>query len=197
MITARSGKLGPVLDNAVPRIRGPMPAARFALPDSRPVAPAASVLAGDHWRITVLLDGLLRLEWSGDGGFEDRASTFAVHRDLPVPAFEVTRSDDRLEILTERLHLTWDLQPFSAAGLTVQVRGRVSNHRSTWRWGRTPQTLGGTGRTLDMADGAKTGCTPRRTRSCRRSRGPTRGRRATRWARPCVSATGWCPTCTP
>ncbi|MGI5125721.1 TIM-barrel domain-containing protein [Pseudonocardia sp. CA-107938] len=131
-----------------------MPAARFALPDTRPAAPAASVLAGDHWRITVLLDGLLRLEWSPDGGFEDRASTFAVHRDLPTPEFEVNRSDSRLEIVTERLHLTWDLQPFSAAGLTVQVRGRVTDHRSTWRWGTTPETLGGTGRTLDGADGA-------------------------------------------
>ncbi len=127
---------------------------RFAPSDSRPVARPASVRAGDHWRITVLLDGVLRLEWSDDGGFEDRASTFAVHRDHPTPDFTVHQSDEQLEIVTDRLHLTWDRQPFSSAGLAVRVRGAVSKHRATWRWGTTPRTLGGTGRTLDEADGA-------------------------------------------
>ena len=127
---------------------------RFALRESCPIARPQSVLAGDHWRITVLLDGLLRLEWSDDGGFEDRASTFAVRRDHPTPAFTVNESDEQLEIITERLHLTWDRRPFSSAGLSVRVRGAISAHRATWRWDTTPRTLGGTGRTLDDADGA-------------------------------------------
>ncbi|MEV6630510.1 TIM-barrel domain-containing protein [Actinoplanes sp. NPDC051470] len=127
---------------------------RFALTGSRPTARPESVLSGDHWRITVLLDGLLRLEWSDDDGFEDRASTFAVHRDHPTPAFTVNESDEQLEIITERLHLAWDRRPFSPAGLSVRVRGAVSKHRATWRWGTAPRTLGGTGRTLDDADGA-------------------------------------------
>ena len=33
----------------------------------------------------MLTDGLLRLEYSADGVFEDRASAFALFRDLPVP----------------------------------------------------------------------------------------------------------------
>jgi alpha-glucosidase (family GH31 glycosyl hydrolase) len=127
---------------------------RFALRESCPIARRESVLAGDHWRITVLLDGLLRLEWSDDGGFEDRASTFAVRRDHPTPKFTVNESDEQLEIITDRLHLAWDRQPFSSAGLSVRVRGAVSAHWATWRWGTAPRTLGGTGRTLDDADGA-------------------------------------------
>ncbi|MFG1603045.1 TIM-barrel domain-containing protein [Actinoplanes sp. NPDC049265] len=127
---------------------------RFAPTGSAPAARPESVLSGDHWRITVLLDGLLRLEWSDDGGFEDRASTFALRRDHPTPAFTVHESDEQLEIRTERLHLSWDRRPFSPAGLSVQVRGAISKHRATWRWGTTPRTLGGTGRTLDDADGA-------------------------------------------
>lgn len=130
-----------------------MTSGRFALRQSAPIARPESVLAGDQWRITVLLDGLLRLEWSDDGGFEDRASTFAVRRDHPKPAFTVTESDEQLEILTERLHLTWDRRPFSTAGLSVRVRGAISAHRATWRWGTRPHTLGGTARTLDDADG--------------------------------------------
>jgi alpha-glucosidase (family GH31 glycosyl hydrolase) len=127
---------------------------RFALRESAPIARPKSVLAGDHWRITVLLDGLLRLEWSDDGGFEDRASTFAVCRDHPTPVFTVNESDEQLEIITDRLHLSWDRRPFSTAGLRVQVRGAISAHRATWRWGTKPRNLGGTGRTLDEADGA-------------------------------------------
>src|ERR1700754_3269189 len=127
---------------------------RFAVRESSPIARPKSVLSGDRWRITVLLDGLLRLEWSDDGGFEDRASTFAVRRDHPTPAFTVNESDEQLEIITDRLHLTWDRRPFSSAGLSVRVWGAISAHRATWRWGTTPRTLGGTGRTLDGADGA-------------------------------------------
>ena len=67
------------------------------------------------WRITVLTDGLVRLEWSEDGVFEDRASTFAVHRDLPVPDFRVIGRRRALEIVTDRLHLVYDRRPFSPA----------------------------------------------------------------------------------
>ena len=42
-------------------------------------------MQGDRWRVSVLADGLVRLEWSEAGDFEDRASTFALHRELPVP----------------------------------------------------------------------------------------------------------------
>jgi hypothetical protein len=52
-----------------------------------PLAHPDAVVQGDRFRITVLADGLVRLEWAEDGGFEDRASTFAIHRDLPVPEY--------------------------------------------------------------------------------------------------------------
>ncbi|WP_375401751.1 TIM-barrel domain-containing protein [uncultured Amnibacterium sp.] len=110
-------------------------------------------MQGDRWRITVLTDGLLRLEWSEDGVFEDRASTFALHRDLPTPTFRVVDGASALEIVGERFHLTYDRQRFGPAGLTVTARGNISNHQSTWRYGERPRTLGGTARTLDDIDG--------------------------------------------
>ena len=55
----------------------------YQLP-SRPVADPAAVIRGDRYRITVLTDGLVRLEYADDGVFEDRASTFAVNRRLLV-----------------------------------------------------------------------------------------------------------------
>ncbi len=111
------------------------------------------MLSGDHWRITVLTEGLLRLEWSPDEAFEDRPSTLALHRDLPVPDFSVLESPAALEIVTDRLHLTYDRGPFTASGLTLQVRGNVSNYHSVWRAGEPVGDLGGTARTLDGIDG--------------------------------------------
>jgi hypothetical protein len=118
-----------------------------------PVARPEAVVQGDRWRISVLADGLVRLEWSEDGAFEDRASTFALHRDLPVPEFEVVDGEAALEIVTERLRLTYDRGPFTPAGLSVQARGNISNHHSVWRYGEPTRDLGGTTRTLDDVDG--------------------------------------------
>jgi alpha-glucosidase (family GH31 glycosyl hydrolase) len=118
-----------------------------------PVARPEAVLRGERWRVTVLTDGLLRLEWSEDGVFEDRASTFALHRDMPVPAFHVVEGEAAIEVVTDRLRLTYDRGPFTASGLSVQVRGNVSNHHSVWRFGEDIRNLGGTTRTLDDVDG--------------------------------------------
>jgi alpha-glucosidase (family GH31 glycosyl hydrolase) len=122
--------------------------------DSSPVAHPEAVLQGDRWRITVLTDGLVRLEWAQDGAFEDRASAFALHRDLPVPDFQVVDGEEVVEVVTERLRLTYDRGPFSPAGLSVQARGNVSNYHSVWRFGEEAEgNLGGTTRTLDEVDG--------------------------------------------
>jgi alpha-glucosidase (family GH31 glycosyl hydrolase) len=121
-----------------------------------PASPRANpdaVVQGDRWRITVIDAGLLRLEWSDDGVFEDRASTFALHRDLPVPAFEVVEGEAALELVTDRVRLTYDRRPFAPAGLSAQVRGNVSNYHSVWRYGEPVRDLGGTTRTLDNVDG--------------------------------------------
>ncbi len=125
---------------------------RFRLPTS-PVARPEAVLRGDRWRVTVLADGLVRLEWSDDGRFEDRASTLALHRDLPLPDFAVTETPSALEVVTERFRLTYDRGPFTASGLSLQVRGNVSSYHSVWRYGEPVDDLRGTGRTLDNVDG--------------------------------------------
>ncbi len=125
---------------------------RFRLPTS-PRAHPEAVLTGDRWRITVLTDGLVRLEWAEDGRFEDRASTFALHRDLPVPDFAVAETDAVVQVTTDRFVLTYDRGPFTPSGLSLQVRGNVSTYHSVWRFGEPVDDLRGTGRTLDNVDG--------------------------------------------
>ena len=126
--------------------------ARFRIPLS-PVAHDAAVVQGDEYRITVLTAGLVRIEWAADGVFEDRASTFALHRDLPVPEFRVVNGAEVVEVISDRFHVTYDRRRPSASGLKVDFVGSITAWHSTWRFGDEDASLHGTARTLDVVDG--------------------------------------------
>ena len=139
-------------------------------PNYRPKAPPSSIVQGTNYRLTILTDGLIRYEWSQDGKFEDRASTFAVYRDLPTPTFQVVERDNRIDIITDRVQIEYDQKAFSPEGFHAVLREycrsfhgysfeRWITHTAeyfnkTWRYGRPDElNLGGTARTLDFADG--------------------------------------------
>ncbi|MBQ9429318.1 MAG: hypothetical protein IJU41_07235, partial [Clostridia bacterium] len=115
-----------------------------------PKADEKYVVRGQNYRITVLTEQMLRLEYSADGVFEDRATRLAFNRAFDTPAFESYHEDGLLHIVTRRLHLRYDEKEFSEAGLQIFVDGNRD-----WRYGAKPKTLGGTLRTLDGVDGAK------------------------------------------
>lgn len=123
----------------------------------KPVADHGSVVSGDRYRFTILTEGLLRYEYAEDGIFEDRASTFVINRHLPVPKFRVVDDGHTLSIDTNKYHLTYDKKPFSQVGLSVQVKGNITDWKSKWRYGGGIKEelfyLHGTARTLDEADG--------------------------------------------
>lgn len=116
-----------------------------------------AVVSGEKFRFTILAEGLIRYEYAEDGRFEDRASTFAINRDLPVPKFDVVDEDGNLEIVTEKYRLKYDKKPFSPSGFSVQIKGNVTDWKSSWRYGggikEDQYYLHGTARTLDEADG--------------------------------------------
>ncbi|PZE23544.1 glycoside hydrolase family 31 protein [Curtobacterium sp. MCBD17_028] len=120
------------------------------LPGAAPRARDDQQVHGDGWRITVLTEGLFRVERSADGGFEDRASTFAIRRDLPAVPFDVERSGRGVVVTTARARLRYDGGPFSASGLLVEMIGADTGR---WRYGEPTRDLGGTARTLDDVDG--------------------------------------------
>ena len=122
--------------------------------DTHPVANPANVVQGGHYRVTVLDAGLVRLEYSESGEFEDRASQMVVNRAFPATDHEVTETDDLLVIDTDRLRLTYDKSTFTTHGLSVQAKGGYHSHDSVWRYGLDAPNLGGTARTLDDVDGA-------------------------------------------
>ncbi|WP_426298182.1 TIM-barrel domain-containing protein [Arthrobacter sp. R-11] len=122
--------------------------------DTDPVPSGAQTLLGDSYRFTVLSSRMIRMEYSTTGTFEDRPSQLALNRNFEVPVFRVIDEDHQLQIITEHLHLSYNKKPFSANGLTVQVKGNLSAYHSLWRYSEAGENLGGTARTLDEADGA-------------------------------------------
>lgn len=113
------------------------------------------VLRGEHWRIGILTDSLIRLEWSDDGVFEDHATQMVMNRDWDArPRFTHAVRDGRLIVDTPALRLTYDMQRFSKEGLSVVVKGVHSSTRNTWNYGEEQRNnLRGTARTLDEVDG--------------------------------------------
>ena len=79
---------------------------KYVLP-CEPLASPDAVVAGANYRVTLLGDNVIRYEWSSDGQFEDRASTFAMNRRFPVPDHQIRDVDDQLEIITPSFHLTY------------------------------------------------------------------------------------------
>ncbi len=116
------------------------------------------VFKGDKYRISVLTDRLIRLEYSRDGKFEDRPTFAVINRSLSEEAakglkdFDTRDTEDGLQIETEYLSLTYDKKEFSSLGLKI----RLKETGNIWNYGEAYDdwsNLGGTARTLDDADG--------------------------------------------
>ena len=120
----------------------------------RPRPAEGAVIAGDGFRITVLTDRLLRLEYQPENRFRDGATAAVINRDFPLPEFEVRRGADRLTVETRCVRLEYDMKPFSPAGLTAVMKDAFLLHGSVWHYGESEMNLKGTARTLDRADGA-------------------------------------------
>lgn len=112
-----------------------------------------NIIQGKNYRICVLTEGLLRLEYSPLGCFEDRATQTVWNRDFPETSYTVDETADTLELFTDRLHLSYDKKEFSPNGLSVQALGNYSAYDSIWHYGESFESLGGTARTLDGALG--------------------------------------------
>ena len=94
-----------------------------------------AVVQEEKYRISILTESLLRLEYSENGVFEDRPSQAVVNRNFPTPKFLLCEREECLTITTSKLVLEYDRKPFSSNGLSIRVIGNFSNYRSTWYYG--------------------------------------------------------------
>ena len=111
-------------------------------------ADAATVQVGNA-RFTVLTDRLIRMEWSADGKFEDRATLAIVNRELPVPQYTKSVANGVTTIRTSAVTLIYDGSgKFNADNLSVSFK--MNGKTVKWVPGADDSgNLMGTTRTLD------------------------------------------------
>ncbi len=118
------------------------------------VAKSEAIVKGDKYRFTVLTPQLIRIEYNENGIFEDRPTKVIYNRNLEVPEFRVKEDDNKLEIITEHVHLYYTKGEFSGNNLYADIIGKHSKHSHRWYYGMAMEDLKGTARTLDAVDGA-------------------------------------------
>lgn len=121
--------------------------------DFEPTAAAEAVVKVDKLRITILTEGLLRLEFDPEQKFDDRPSQLVWKRKLKVPDFSLNKTEQKLIIETENLKLKYlrDGKELSEDNLKISVKA----NNEEWFYNKEDENnLKGTYRTLDEADGA-------------------------------------------
>lgn len=118
-----------------------------------PIALQDNIIKGETYRITVLTDCLVRLEYNQNGVFEDRPTKMVFNRDFPKTDFTVSKTAEGIEINTKSLRIDYNEKDFSPNGLCIKVKGGLTQYHSVWYYGDAVKDLGGTARTLDEADG--------------------------------------------
>jgi len=125
-----------------------------ALASPNPKAAETSVVVCGNARFTVLTDRLVRMEWSEDGKFEDRATLGIVNRNLPRPEFNATKNGEGVTIRTNKLILRYNGGRFDAGSLSVSFT--MKGKKIVWHPGdKATANLKGTARTLDRIKGLK------------------------------------------
>lgn len=119
-----------------------------------PKANPAAIVSFGNARFTVLTPELIRMEWSEDAKFEDRASLIFINRNLNVPEFDFKKSKDKLIIHTKALTLRYvnNNKQFSEGNLSIEYK--LNNQ--TRKWNPAVPDVGnlrGTASSLDGYDG--------------------------------------------
>lgn len=122
--------------------------------NTNPKADNKCLVQGKLYRISILTERLIRLEYSKDGVFEDRSTQTVINRNFPVTQFHVVETKDQIDISTKYLQVSYDKKEFTGSGLSIRLSRQTFSNNSIWRYGDMGHNLKGTARTLDTADGA-------------------------------------------
>ena len=96
------------------------------------------VFTGKSYRITILSERLIRLEYQKDGQFNDLATQLVVNRNFDVPAFEVKEDVAFLEINTKNFKLIYNKeQAFKGSSLNTMknLSIQINGTNNYWYYG--------------------------------------------------------------
>ncbi|HEU0293819.1 MAG TPA: TIM-barrel domain-containing protein [Anaerolineales bacterium] len=124
------------------------------VPSFKPVANPKAIVTAPNVRFTVLTDRMIRIEYSKENAFEDRASQVFWYREQPVPKFKKAVTDKSVEIETDHLKLIYKISRAGFKPNNLSITLKQSD--VTWRYSDTARKAGnlkGTARTLDGVAG--------------------------------------------
>lgn len=116
------------------------------------------VIVGKRYRITILSDILVRLEYSAEGKFEDRPTEQVLYRNFPVPRYTKQEDNNFLVVGTKYFKLEYQKEmPFIGSKATPDqyLKITLNNSDKTWYFGcAEARNFKGTAYSLDNADGS-------------------------------------------
>ncbi len=116
-----------------------------------------AIIVGKRYRITILSDILVRLEYSAEGKFEDRPTEQILYRNFSVPRFTKQEDSNFLVLATKYFKLEYQKEmPFigSKASPDQYLKITLNNSDKTWFFGAAEaRNFKGSAYSLDNADG--------------------------------------------
>ncbi len=94
-----------------------------------------AIFQGQHYRITILTERLIRLEYSLDGTFYDGLTQRVINRKFPLPVFSIQEDTKYLEISTKYFRLKYlKEKPFVASVVAPDANFKVTLLNSDKEW---------------------------------------------------------------
>ena len=116
-----------------------------------------NVIKGKKYRITILTDRLIRLEYNQKGIFEDRPTQRVIYRKFPKVDFQLSQTDTLLQIVTTYFTLYYVKEkPFKGGKFTPggNLRILLNNTDRTWYYNHPEaRNFGGINFSLDNYNG--------------------------------------------
>lgn len=97
-----------------------------------------NIILGKKYRISILTDRLVRLEYSPTGVFEDRPTQRIIYRNFPKTKFTVTHSETLIQIVTDYFTIDYVKEkPFQGSKVTPGNTLKITLNKSdrTWYYG--------------------------------------------------------------
>ncbi len=96
------------------------------------------IIKGEKYRITILTERLIRLEYSDNGKFEDRPTELVLNRLFKVPKFEIKQDEYYIELSTSYFKLSYvKNRPFKGGMINrgSNLKVKVIETDRTWYYG--------------------------------------------------------------
>ena len=100
-----------------------------------PISDKKAVFSGKTYRITVLSERLIRLEYDADGNFLDEATTIVKNRNFKMPIFKIEQNEKYLVISTKYFMLQYMKEkPFEGAKFAPDQNLKIKLLNTDKQW---------------------------------------------------------------